>query len=76
MSPSLRPPRLPRILSKTSPYPHHLLRNVVPDTMAVCQNMVRKAAFLPDVRHLAAPLLGLIVASASGSVGVREGGRF
>ena len=28
--------------------------------MAVRQNAVRKSAFLPDVRHLAAPLLGLL----------------
>ena len=27
--------------------------------MAVRQNTVRKSAFLPDVRHLAAPLSGL-----------------
>ena len=33
---------------KTSPYPHHLLRNVVPDTTAVRQNTVRKSAFLPE----------------------------
>ena len=33
---------------KTSPYPHHLLRTRVSDTMAVRQNTMRKSTFLPE----------------------------
>ena len=106
---------------KTSPYPHHLLRTRVSDTMAVRQNTMRKSTFLPErgrparlphgrcrmrcpvfgkdtllrvrrrcgilprrfvrgracrVRHwILAAEYWLFVASASGSVGVWEGGR-
>ena len=71
----LPPPLNPVNPVENQPVPPPPLAHRVSDTMAVRQNTVRKSAFLPPVRHLAAPLSRLLVASASGSVGVLEGGR-